>query len=307
MAVAVVALVLGAPSARAAIPDERDGAEARHLYGYDISWPQCDQDLPDTAAFVVVGVNGGTAANSNPCLAEQLRWASAATTASAAAVERVQLYLNTANPGEVLEEYLVTTWPTDNIDGRGLDSFENGDISRRNPYGRCLTSDHGYRAYRNDLACSWQYGWNRALEAVDLRFAPAAALAQLSPSAADYTWWLDVETMNSWQQDGARARERNAAALEGMAQFLQADGATEVGLYSTHYQWRQIVGEAVGRLDPAGHVIAGNLIGVSSWIAGASDSASAQRRCLALAGLTGGRVIMVQYIADGLDHNVRCR
>lgn len=110
LVVAMVALVLGAPPVRAAGPDERDDSDARSLSGYDISWPQCGQDLPDTAAFVVVGVNGGTAANSNPCLAEQLRWASTATTGSVAAVERVQLYLNTANPGEVLEEYLVTTF-----------------------------------------------------------------------------------------------------------------------------------------------------------------------------------------------------
>ena len=186
------------------------------------------------------------------------------------------------------------------------DSFRHADESRRNPYGRCTTTADSDSGYVNDLACSWQYGWNRAVESVDDRFVPAARAAGVSADVADYTWWLDVETMNTWQRGGPRAHARNAAALEGMAQFYSTEGVSEVGLYSTHYQWRRIVGEAVGSQDPAGHTIAGNLINAPAWLAGAADPASAQRRCSTLTGLTGGPVVMNQYIADDLDHNLRC-
>ena len=40
--------------------------------GYDVSWPQCGKSLPSDHAFGIVGVNGGTAANTNPCLSDQL-------------------------------------------------------------------------------------------------------------------------------------------------------------------------------------------------------------------------------------------
>lgn len=296
----ITSLVAGAAAASA-----DPGMSARDARtGLDVSWPQCGDILPTGVPFAVLGVNGGTAANTNPCLAEQLRWAFDHTTGTDGQ-DRVQLYVNTANPGEVVEEYQVSTWPTDNVDGRGADTFDHADEARRNPYGRCLPTPGSYRGYTNDLACSWQYGWNRAVEAVDDRFAPAARAAGVSAAAADYRWWLDVETMNSWQQDGPQADARNAATLEGMAQLYAAEGA-EVGLYSTHYQWGRIVGGAVGSPDAAGHPIGGNLRGAPSWLAGAVTPTAAEVRCTSLSGLTGGPVVMNQYIADDLDHNVSC-
>ncbi|HET9648267.1 MAG TPA: hypothetical protein VFP34_08560 [Microlunatus sp.] len=274
--------------------------------GLDVSWPQCGRALPEATDFAVVGVTGGTAASTNPCLADQLRWATVATAGSLAGPSRIQLYVNTANPGAILEQYGVVTWPTDNVDGRGADSAATPNDARRNPYGQCTTTPDTYRGYTNDLACSWQYGWNRAIETVDDRFAPAAREAGMSDSAAQYIWWLDVEEMNSWQQ-GPDGRARNAATLEGMAQFFAAEGVPVVGVYSTPYQWRRIVGWAVGSADASGHAVAGNLIGVPSWIAGSSDAAAAQLRCRILTGFTGGPVAMNQFIADGLDHNVGCR
>jgi hypothetical protein len=284
--------------------------------GLDVSWPQCGRVLPEAADFAVVGVNGGTAANTNPCLADQLRWASRATAESAVGSSRVQLYVNTANPGAVLEQYGVATWPTDNVDGRGADSAAAENAARRNPYGRCTTTPVAYRGYTNDLACSWQYGWNRAVEALDDRFAPAARAAGITDAAEHYSWWLDVEEMNSWQQ-GTDGQARNAAALEGMAQFFAAEGVPEIGIYSTHSQWRRIVGGAVGSTvapepaasgaDASGHTVGGSLLGAPSWIAGSPNPASAQLRCGVLTGFTGGPVSMNQYIADELDHNVSCR
>ena len=69
-------------------------------------------------------------------------------------------------------ESRVTTWPTDNVDPRGTDSFNTPTRPAGNPYGRCTTTAASDNGYVNDLACSWQYGWNRAVESVDDRFVP---------------------------------------------------------------------------------------------------------------------------------------
>ncbi|MCU1569384.1 MAG: hypothetical protein JWR33_125, partial [Naasia sp.] len=43
--------------------------------GIDVSWPQCGTKLPQGQAFAVVGVTGGLANDTNPCLSSQLAWA----------------------------------------------------------------------------------------------------------------------------------------------------------------------------------------------------------------------------------------
>ena len=267
-----------AVSAAPASAAERPGTDRREL-GYDVSHPQCDAELPERADFVVVGVNGGLATRPNRCLVQQLEWAADVTDADGDQ-PAVQVYLNTANPGELRQ--LVTTWPTD------------GDT----PYGEC-TGD-------NSTACSYAYGRARAEFSVEEFFAPAARAAGLDDDPADVRWWLDVETMNTWQsgsgQSGSgqagsgQARDRNRAALEGMADELESLGA-EVGLYSTGYQWRQIVGE-VERSSP--------LYSLDSWLAGARSRYDAAQRCADEPLTGGGSVLMVQYVDDDLDHDVSC-
>ncbi len=294
-------LTVGVQSAQAEGP-----VDLQARTGLDISWPQCGAPLPGGMSYAIVGVNGGTAASTNPCLAEQLSWAETSTTGVDPNRPRIQLYVNTANPGEVLEEYGVTTWPITNLDSRGLDSSQSADEAHRNPYGLCAQTLGNYRGFTNDLACSWQYGWNRAVEAVDQRFAPAARASGVSDRAADYTWWLDVETMNSWQLADADAYARNTASIEGMKQFYVAEGAADVGLYSTNFQWDQIVGNTLSFPNPDQPTTGGNLKGLKSWMAGAQSADGAAFRCLSLVGLTGGPVAMNQYIADDLDYNYSC-
>jgi hypothetical protein len=244
-------------------------AAAPSPVGYDVSHPQCDSELPRRPAFVIVGVNGGLATRTNPCLADQLTWAWRST-GSVTAQPRVQLYLNTANPGEVRDQ--VTTWPTDGS----------------TPYGSCDGS--------NSTACSWEYGWQRAENSVLSFFTPAARGARVDSLPARYVWWLDVETMNTWQSGSDEALARNRAALEGMTAYLDSRDA-EVGIYSTHQQWDEIVGDV-----PRSSALAGR----DSWLAGSSSLSDAVTDCRQPPLVPGGRVVLTQYVPDDLDRDHSC-
>lgn len=249
----------------------------KELVGYDISFPQCGKRLPSGQAFGIVGVNGGNAATTNPCLADQLKWANKST--GGTAQPNIQLYVNTANPGEVISE--VKTWPTNNTDKTGF--------TTANPHGMCDGT--------NSLACSWQYGWNRAVEANIDRFAPAAKTAGISQLASSYTWWLDVETMNTWQVSSADALARNTATLEAMTAYFTSKGA-HVGLYSTAYQWNEIVGSTVSSTS--------NLNGLPNWRPSGASLANAKANCNVPPLTTGGYISLTQYVQKNLDKNHSC-
>lgn len=260
-------VTLAAVATLLALPGTASAATAP--VGYDVSYPQCGTSLPRDRAFAVVGVNGGLSTRANPCLAAQLTWAWGAS-GRVAAQPRAQLYLNTANPGEVLNQ--ITTWPT----------------SGMTPYGVCDGT--------NSAACSWQYGWERAQYSVVSIFTPAAREARVDDQPSGYTWWLDVETMNTWQSGSADALARNRATLEGMTSYLISEGG-RVGLYSTGQQWTQIAGTV-----PAGSP----LVGRDSWLAGARSLADAQTTCRKPPLVPGGRVSLSQYVKGGLDRNQSC-
>jgi hypothetical protein len=261
VALAVIGMLLGMPGTASAAPA---------TVGYDVSYPQCSTSLPRDRAFAVVGVNGGLSTRANPCLAAQLTWAWGSSGA-VSAQPRAQMYLNTANPGEVRGQ--VTTWPK----------------TGATPYGSCDGT--------NSAACSWQYGWERAQNSVDAFFIPAARAARVDGRPSTYVWWLDVETMNTWQSGGSDALARNRATLEGMTALLESRGG-RVGLYSTGQQWTQIAGTV-----PPGSTLTGR----DSWLAGARSLADAQAACNKPALAPGGRVTLSQYVRDGLDRNQACR
>jgi hypothetical protein len=238
--------------------------------GYDISYPQCGSSLPTGQAWGVVGVNGGKATSANPCLSAQLSWA-AKSSGAVTAQPKAQLYLNTANPGEVRDQ--VTTWPK----------------AGSTPYGPCTGG--------NDSACSWQYGWERAQYSVTSFFVPAAGSATVDSTPAHYTWWLDVEIGNTWQSGSSAALARNRATLEGMTAYLSGTGAP-VGVYSTASQWRSIAG-SVGS--------GSNVYRLPSWLAGATSLSNARTSCSKPPLVAGGSVLMTQYVSGGLDRDVSCR
>ncbi|QKS16135.1 hypothetical protein HUN59_07780 [Curtobacterium sp. Csp2] len=192
-----------------------DGTSASGT-GVDVSWPQCGSSLPTDAAFAVVGVNGGLANNTNPCLSSQLSWAAGSSGGTSQAP--VQLYVNTANPGKQ-----ASVWPASN-------TLPNGGPTVANPYGTCAG---GY-----DRACSYVYGYTRAYD---------DARSRGVDSPASYRWWLDVETEGTWQADTTQ----NRADLEGMVAAFRAAGA-QVGLYSTTFQWNSIVGTVPSSSSLAG-------------------------------------------------------
>ncbi|MEO6513614.1 MAG: hypothetical protein ABIR37_02910 [Candidatus Saccharimonadales bacterium] len=227
--------------------------------GNDISWPQCNKTLPKGQAFGVVGVNGGLANNTNPCLATQLAWANQSKGGTGQPL--VSLYVNTANPG-----LTGSWWPSSN---------DYAGTTIVSPYGTCDGTD--------TAACAYIYGYAKAYDDATIRGVS---------NPASYLWWLDVETINSWEANTAA----NAADLEGMTAYFQSIGA-RVGLYSTSYQWGKIVGKVSSD---------SNLNNLQSWIPGARSAASAKTNC-SLAPLTAGSpVTLTQYVSSNLDYDVSC-
>lgn len=247
---------------------------APELVGYDVSYPQCGKRLPTDHYFGIVGVNGGNAASTNSCLTSQLVWAKSAKTGSKQS--KVQLYVNTANPAQD-SAYTWSNWPTAS--------------TANNPYGACS----GQRT--NDAACSWQYGWNRSIDTEAYFVAKAKEAGLASYNSGDYWWWLDVETMNSWQTGSAEALARNAAALEGFAAYYQSKGA-KVGLYSTEYQWGVIAGNT--------YRTGSNLLGLANWRPSGASLANAKENCSKPPLTPGGYISLTQYVVKNLDNNHSC-
>jgi hypothetical protein len=253
------AVILLVTTVRAVVP----GAGVAHAapvdsppLGVDVSYPECGGPPPTGQAFAVVGVNGGRATTTNPCLGTQL--ASAATSTGGTVHDDIQLYVNTANPGSG-----VAAWPR----------------SGSNRYGSCDGSD--------SRPCAYQYGWDRARDDATIR-----GIA----SPEQYMWWLDVEIVNTWDYSTG-GQGRNVAVLEGMTEYFTSIGVRGVGLYSTRYQWSQIVGDDVSATS--------SLNGLPNWRPAGSDLATAQATCSVEPLTPGGVVEMTQYWSN-YNYNYSC-
>ena len=228
--------------------------------GFDVSYPQCGGALPVGATFAVVGVDGGRPYDANPCLAEQIGWALQA--------GRPAYYVNTANPGPKMSSY----WP--------LGQRSPRTCSRKAPDSR---------------GCAYDYGWNAAENS--FARAVAAATAAGAPPVTDSTWWLDVETSNTWESleygETARYFANDTAVLEGMRAHLRSRGVRVVGVYSTLHQWGRITGGATLGEAPV-------------WYAGLGTATTAAKRCSRAYSFTGGPVRLTQFARDGFDADHRC-
>jgi hypothetical protein len=258
----LAAMVASAAGASAVAPTRAGSATAT---GNDVSWPQCGRTLPSGQAFGIVGVNNGLANNFNPCFASQLSWAEASS--GGTSMPKAALYVNTANPA-----LTGSWWPTDNTYPMG------SPVAVPARYGTCRHDD--------GPACAYVYGYAKAYDDV-------AAVAAGGHHPASYDWWLDVETSNSWEG----STTSNRADLEGMTDYLDSQGI-RVGVYSTAYQWKTIVG-AVGAVGTS------SLDGLPSWIAGARNLKGAQANC-ATTPLTGGKIVVTQYVSGSFDYDYSC-
>jgi len=227
--------------------------------GFDVSWPQCNDDHPEHIGFAIVGVDGGRVYKPNPCLADQLEWAG----------EGGDLYINTANPGPRHSQF----WPS------GTDAPRP-----------CATTD---RPGAETATCAYSYGWNAAANSYGRALEAYVGLGWLEDDAdrlpAEITWWLDVETANSWMRD----RELNVASLHGAVDYLESMGADDIGFYSTPLLWWRITSGTDDFED------------YPAWHAGGHSQAEAAERCDHDA-FTGGSLRFVQWIEDGIDRNLRC-
>ena len=205
LAVALLWVAAGSVAARGIDTPDSAGQGPVRAIGFDVSYPQCDDELPAMFAFGIVGVNGGRVYAENRCLAEQLEWAG----------PDAQLYLNTGNPGPRLSRF----WPT----GQGTPRV----CSSRSP---------------DSASCAYNYGWNAAADSYARALAAYVELGWAEPDAtrtpAAVRWWLDVETANSWRADP----RLNVAALNGAVAFLESMDVHEVGFYSAPRMWWSITG-----------------------------------------------------------------
>lgn len=230
--------------------------------GNDVSYPQCGKTLPSGQAFGIVGVNDGVANTTNPCLATEIAWAEKSS--GVTSQPKASLYVNTANPGNLG----VADWPhnnTDPVTGKVVTG----------PYHSCYGGD--------DQACAWQYGWNMA----DL---DAQRRGVSNPSS--YTWWLDVETGNSWESN----TQNNDADLEGMVAYFHSLEPT-VGIYSTRSQWDQIAGTVLS---------VSSLYPLADWIPGARTLSQAKSNCSSAPLTGGGTVAVTQWTFSSTDGDNSC-
>ena len=132
----------------------------------------------------------------------------------------------------------------------------------------------------DDLGCAYNFGWNGAA------YSFAVAL-DVSPAAANFAWWLDVENENSW--NGTTAA--NAAAVQGFFDYLKTRGVLVVGVYSTGVQWGDLTG---------GYI----LPGAPNWVAGAGSPEDSLAFCAS--GFSGGPVWLVQFAFLGFHGDYSC-
>lgn len=134
----------------------------------------------------------------------------------------------------------------------------------------CASGDNNCLAYN--------YGYNAGLYA--LSYAS-------SQNVHSSVWWLDVETSNTWNSDTIQNRN----SLQGEYDALAANGVTEIGVYSTTYQWDTVTGTWLN--------------GWPSW--GATTVRTASKAATFCSGhqFTGGPTYLIQYVGT-LDLDYAC-
>lgn len=146
-------------------------------------------------------------------------------------------------------------------------------------YGRHFQYSPRHCAYNDTYCLAYNYGYNEALYAIHY--------ANLNDVHTD-TWWLDVETLNSWSDNFLANRFFINGAVAGIKQNIWS---AKAGIYSAPLQWQQLMGPWKVKLP--------------EWLAtGGSSQAAATQACHNKA-FTGGKIELTQYTQD-LDQNILC-
>jgi hypothetical protein len=162
--------------------------------------------------------------------------------------------------GHQYEVYLNTNFPAGSTVHRG----------DQGPKGVCQPADWACKAYN--------YGFNNAEYALHY--------AQTQHAVAS-TWWLDVETANSWSDQTAW----NDQVIQGAADSLRAH-QLQVGIYSIPPMWKEIAGNYV--------------VNLPKWVVQLRDSVPATAYCAPDQGFGGGAVALVQVEGAQLDQDYAC-
>jgi len=134
----------------------------------------------------------------------------------------------------------------------------------------CVTGDNNCLAYN--------YGYNAGLYAYN---------AATNVDVHSTTWWLDVETNNTWSNDAVQ----NQNSLQGETDALKASGITTVGVYSTTAQWQSITNGWQNQLPNWG---------ATTW----TTAKQAARYCTGH-DFTGGGTWLIQFKGK-LDQDYAC-
>ncbi len=255
-------------------------------YGYDVSWPQVNRvgTLPAPGPFTIVGVNGGRPFDPYSGLSTLLTWAGPS----------AELYVNTANPGQTVRPWetlpRLRAWPT------GVSSPSAAGAK---------TCDS---LFPDSPECAYVYGYLAAEDSFNKARTVFDAKGWENLTAR--TWWLDVETVNSWRgldRSGAYFADQglsqaasqalNVEYIKGSVYYLRSVAQVQtLGIYSTSYQWGVITG---GNVSDFSDLISWHAIG-----GGATAETRAKELCASQPGFTGGQKVRVQYIDSSLDLDV---
>ena len=99
-----------------------------------------------------------------------------------------------------------------------------------------------------------------------------------------------METANTWSKTDTLS---NVAVVQGMVDYLTARSGRIAGIYATPNHWKQITSNA-------------QATGVPNWYAAAKNRAAAATKCAEGGSLTGGPLLIVQFVVKGLDHDYWC-
>lgn len=115
-----------------------------------------------------------------------------------------------------------------------------------------------------------------------------ALLYATSQNVYSTSWWLDVETDNSWTSD----QQQNRSSLDGMiAAIRQNTFLSTTGIYSTPKQWKQIMGDWKN--------------GLPNWVGTGSPERQTAITACNDSNFTGGDTWLTQYVLS-LDHDYVC-